>query len=421
MIGLGKSLMKNFSTVTIFLIISSLFASSSALACAKDEESTVKQADFLPAQNGCLVYRPSGVTENKVTWSGQCQNGYAQGQGITQWYQDNQPSYHISGNFIQGKLQGKGKAFWDMENACQNKSYEGTFKDSNFLGTGIVTFTDGNRFEGEMTEPNKPYRGVFIWGKDNPRFGDRYEGEFINGLMWGEGTYTWGETQPWAGDVYKGHFENNLRNGFGTYTNANGTKYVGNWKNGVEEGEGEEFKNNFYYKGNWHNYEKTGYGIAEWGKGEDHQRYEGQWLNNNINGEGKLITTTYTYQGQFEHGKFSGKGYITWNTGGWLRANFKNGQAEGEGQNKRANGILYTGNFHDGLAGGYGKLIIPRKAYTSVNRSPLGQWEGDNFIKEGWFDNNKIAFNCHSNEDCEKVAQSSPKLLAIYNHLKNEL
>ncbi|MCW8966633.1 MAG: hypothetical protein OQK82_08120 [Candidatus Pacearchaeota archaeon] len=58
--------------------------------------------------------------------------------------------------------------------------------------------------------------GVYVWGD-----GSRYEGEWKDGLMH-NGTYTWPD-----GTKYVGKFENGEKSVFGTMYFPDGSKYVG--------------------------------------------------------------------------------------------------------------------------------------------------------------------------------------------------
>ena len=62
--------------------------------------------------------------------------------------------------------------------------------------------------------------------------GDKYIGEWKDGKENGQGTYTWVSENTWFnGNKYVGEFKDDKRNGLGTYTFANGTVDKGIWKN----------------------------------------------------------------------------------------------------------------------------------------------------------------------------------------------
>ena len=86
--------------------------------------------------------------------------------------------------------------------ACAAKiSYKGE-KNQNgkYHGKGIITFINGEQWKGEFKD-GEPYNGagVYIWPDSS-----RYEGEIIEGLYQGQGTIN----------------------------HADGTTYVGDWKDG---------------------------------------------------------------------------------------------------------------------------------------------------------------------------------------------
>ena len=63
--------------------------------------------------------------------------------------------------------------------------------------------------------------------------GDKYVGEYKDGLRNGQGTYTAAN-----GNKYVGEYKDGKRNGQGTYTYANGNKYVGEFKDHNFNGQG---------------------------------------------------------------------------------------------------------------------------------------------------------------------------------------
>ena len=63
--------------------------------------------------------------------------------------------------------------------------------------------------------------------------GDKYVGEFKNGKNHGQGTYTYA-----SGAKFSGEWHDGLQHGQGSYIYPNGDKYVGAWKKGLRHGKG---------------------------------------------------------------------------------------------------------------------------------------------------------------------------------------
>ena len=57
--------------------------------------------------------------------------------------------------------------------------------------------------------------------------GDKYVGEYKDDKEHGQGTFTWSN-----GDKYVGEFKDGKKHGQGTYIKPEGRKYVGEWKDG---------------------------------------------------------------------------------------------------------------------------------------------------------------------------------------------
>ncbi len=63
--------------------------------------------------------------------------------------------------------------------------------------------------------------------------GSKYVGEHKDGMGHGQGTLTWAD-----GDKYVGEWKDGKKDGQGTYTFADGAKYVGEFKDNKRHGQG---------------------------------------------------------------------------------------------------------------------------------------------------------------------------------------
>ena len=84
-----------------------------------------------------------------------------------------------------------------------------------------------NKFEGEI-ENGQP-NGNGIWTQC---CGSKYVGQFVNGLREGIGTFTWSIHSTNGVGMYEGEYKNNKQSGKGIRTRSDGSKYDGIWKNG---------------------------------------------------------------------------------------------------------------------------------------------------------------------------------------------
>ena len=79
---------------------------------------------YLPDANGCQVWDANPLPNERVTWSGGCKDGKADGQGRIEWLND-------------GKVSG---------------SEEGPFREGRMNGHGVINYSNGTRFEGTVTD-----------------------------------------------------------------------------------------------------------------------------------------------------------------------------------------------------------------------------------------------------------------------------
>ena len=95
-----------------------------------------------------------------------------------------------------------------------NPQYKGEVKREYIIfgdyireGVGSLTYSDGDKYEGEWKDGQKNGQGTFTWSN-----GRKYVGEFKNGIQHGQGTLTfpngkkfkgkWKDGKPWNGTVY---------------------------------------------------------------------------------------------------------------------------------------------------------------------------------------------------------------------------
>ena len=87
----------------------------------------------------------------------------------------------------------------------------------------------------------------------------------------GQGTYLRAD-----GSRYVGEWKNGKKNGYGTLTRPGGSKYVGEWKNDEPHGRGTWFfENGGKYEGQWFRSKFHGYGVYIYANGS---KYEGEFI-----------------------------------------------------------------------------------------------------------------------------------------------
>src|SRR5258708_32629581 len=99
---------------------------------------------FIQDQNRCLARNSFPQPNETITWTGGCKNGFADGEGIQQWYVNNAPTFRYEGRMEGGARNGFGKS----TASSNSRTYEGEWRDGKFHGKGVLIDPQGNRFEG---------------------------------------------------------------------------------------------------------------------------------------------------------------------------------------------------------------------------------------------------------------------------------
>ncbi|XP_054432221.1 radial spoke head 1 homolog isoform X1 [Pteronotus mesoamericanus] len=145
-------------------------------------------------------------------------------------------------------------------------TYEGSYEHGKRHGQGTYKFKNGARYIGEYVKNKKHGQGTFIYPD-----GSRYEGEWVDDLRQGHGVYYYVNNDTYTGDWFA-----HQRHGQGTYVYAEtGSKYVGTWVNGQQEGAAELIHLNHRYQGKFLNKNPVGPGKYVFDIGcEQHGEYQ---------------------------------------------------------------------------------------------------------------------------------------------------
>lgn len=179
-------------------------------------------------------------------------------------------------------------------------------------------------------------------------------------------------------------------NCFGEAIYADGTKYVGEWKDNMRDGQGTaifEKKMQIWgtafgpyvkYTGSWRNDKIDGYGVLTFASGADfkgHLKIEDYGRIDFFDGYGKM---TYAngdiFDGSFINGLANGKGLRVFINGDRYVGEFRGNEISGEGTLYLSNGDRYHGGFRLGKFQGQG-------TYTYADGTTVeGIWENNEFL-----------------------------------------
>jgi len=181
-----------------------------------------------------------------------------------------------------------------------------------------------------------------------------YEGEWKNGIPEGKGK----EYKEYEGQqriIYEGEWKNGKREGKGIEydkTEINESKiYEGEWKNGVYEGKGTLYiANKKWYEGNWKNGVPEGWAIQNYGTHEDDVYYEGGWKIGHWEGKGIHYdkNKAKVCQGEHKDGKWDGFGILYYGGEKMYEGEWKDGLCEGKGIGYENGEKIYEGEWKRG-------------------------------------------------------------------------
>lgn len=171
----------------------------------------------LQAQNECVKGDCSDgygtyLFPGGAKYIGDFSEGLMHGKGIL-YFTDG--SKYI-GNWVKQERQGKGRMI-----LANGDEYFGSFKAGKYHGQGLMTYDNGNSYDGQWRNGTPHGKGIFTFPN-----GDRYEGSMASGLFHGQGSLHYAD-----GSKYEGEWHKNQRQGLGTLYYANGKQINGQWEN----------------------------------------------------------------------------------------------------------------------------------------------------------------------------------------------
>ncbi len=161
-------------------------------------------------KGNCYNGRGTYLYPSGAKYAGQFKKGKIHGQGVLYFSNGNR----YIGQWANQYRQGKGKLAYHS-----GEEYIGHFHKSKFNGHGTMTFPDGSKYVGDWADDIQHGEGVYIYSN-----GDRYAGEFKRGKLNGRGTMLYAN-----GTQYIGSWKNNYKDGQGTFVKANGQQVNGFW------------------------------------------------------------------------------------------------------------------------------------------------------------------------------------------------
>lgn len=90
-------------------------------------------------RNGCKVLNPDPLPNESVQWSGACKNGYAEGEGTQQWFDNGVPGQKYIGSMSGGKRSGSGVYIWP-----DGMRFDGEFFNNKRNGFGKMVIPRGS-------------------------------------------------------------------------------------------------------------------------------------------------------------------------------------------------------------------------------------------------------------------------------------
>ena len=129
------------------------------------------------------------------------------------------PCHYVGEVDTDGKRSGYGVLTWS-----EGGRFEGEWHEDDRSGLGVMTWPDNHRYDGEWRNDHRSGLGVVAWAD-----GDRYEGEFSDQGASGAGLYIGGATRGYSEKV--GQFRKDRLDGYAIIYWKDGWNWIGKFEN----------------------------------------------------------------------------------------------------------------------------------------------------------------------------------------------
>jgi len=118
--------------------------------------STADTTQWIADKRGCKVVNIAPQDGESITWSGECKNGIANGEGTLTWFEKGVKVETYSGSIVNGYAEGRGRL------VRGSGVYVGEWKKSLQHGKGRLEEADGSWYQGEWENGQPHGRGQML-------------------------------------------------------------------------------------------------------------------------------------------------------------------------------------------------------------------------------------------------------------------